>query len=226
MTKLFNLTLLAVLLVLAPFNLSAKTAIHPVDFTAQELKNIQGHYSTVYGYIYIQVHHKKVSTKVDGKYIQLIKKSDGRFYPKYKLLRLFPIHLGDMSFSLKNDHGKRQIVMHQINKKGKPGKVKVVAQKFNATAIPKLWKQRLGKYKATRLKGKSKIKKIRLAIKRGVLVAYINKLKSPYPLLAQSSDKLYSPSAGHNKDRPIHIATMPKQLSLKYGNNRLILKKL
>ena len=226
MKTLFNVTILSFILLLMPLELSAKAGLQAVEFSAQELKNIQGHYSTVYGYVYIQVNKKVVSTRIDGKYIQLIKKSDGRIYPRYKLLRLIPISLGKMSFSLKNDHGKNQIVMHEINKKGKPKKAQIVAQKFKPVAIPALWKQRLGKYNATLLKGKSKIRKIRLALKRGVLVAYINKLKSPYPLLALSPSKLYSPSAGHNKDQPIHIATLSKQLSLKYGKNSLLLKKL
>jgi len=211
-------TFLLLLLSFAP--LSAKTSLHPVNFSEQELKTIQGHYSTIYGYLYIQVNGKQVSTNFDGKYIQLVKKSNGHFYPRYKLLRLIPISLGSMSFSLSNNKGKKQILMHQHKK------TQIVAQKFTATVVPSLWKQRLGKYKATLLKGNSKIKKIRLAIKRGVLVAYINKITNPYPLLALSASKIFSPSAGHNNDQSISILANKKGLNLNYASNKLILKKL
>lgn len=211
-------TFLLLLLSFAP--LSAKTSLHPVNFSEQELKTIQGHYSTIYGYLYIQVNGKQVSTNFDGKYIQLVKKSNGHFYPRYKLLRLIPISLGSMSFSLSNNKGKKQILMHQHKK------TQIVAQKFTATVVPSLWKQRLGIYKATLLKGNSKIKKIRLAIKRGVLVAYINKITNPYPLLALSASKIFSPSAGHNNDQSISILANKKGLNLNYASNKLILKKL
>ncbi|MEE9445096.1 MAG: hypothetical protein V3V19_05475 [Cocleimonas sp.] len=212
------------LLLLFPLSLSAKASLHQVDFSPQELKIIQGHYSTIYGYLYIQVRGKQVSTNFDGKYIQLVKKSNGRFYPRYKLLKLIPISLGSMSFSLNNNinnnKGENQILMHQRNKK-----TQTVAQKFTASVVPNLWKQRLGKYKATLLKGDSKIKKIRLAIKRGVLVAYINKISNPYPLLALSASKIFSPSAGHNSDQPISILANKTGLNLNYADNKLILKK-
>ena len=207
-------------------NASAKSTLRQIDFTTNELKNIGGHYSTIYGYIYIQVNGKRVSTNVDGKNIQLIKKSDGRFYPRYKLLNLFPINLGDLSFSLMLNENKQQIRMYKKNNKNKKLTARIVAQKFEPKVVPPLWKSRLGKYKATLVKGKSKIKDIRLAIKRGVLVAFINKLKNPYPLLALSSSKLFSPSAGHNKERKINIGTKNKLLTLSYGTNNLLLTKL
>jgi len=214
------------LLLLTPFDLSAKAPLQQIEFTPQELKNIKGHYSTVYGYVYIQVNGKQVSTRVDDKFIRLYKKSDGRIYPKYKLLRIFPIDLGKMSFALKESNGKQQILMYAKTKKAGRDSIKIVAQKFKPIEIPKYWKSKLGKYKATLLKGKSSIKKIRLAEQRGVLVAYINKISSPYPLVALSATSLYSPSAGHNKSRQINIASVANKIMLKYGKNSLILKKL
>ena len=186
---------------------------------------IQGHYSTIVGYVYIQVKGSKVTTHIKGKLIELIKKSDGRIYPRYKLLKLFPIRLGNASFSIKPNKNKIQIAMYEPDKKNKTSTSKIVAQKFKPREIPALWKQRTGNYKATLIKGKSKIKKIKLAIKRGVLVAYINQLKNPYPLLALSPSQLFSPSAGHNRDQTIHIASLEQGLNLEYANNRLLLKR-
>lgn len=214
------------LLLLMPLATSAKTPLQVVNFTAKELQSLKGHYSTVYGYIYIHVSGRHVSTHIDGKYIELFKKSDGRIYPKYKLLKVFPIDIGDMSFSLKDRNNKHQIVMHKRDKKTKRIGLKVVAQKFNPVVIPPFWKSKLGKYKATLIKGKSKIKNIRLAVQKGVLVAFINKYKSPYPLLALSASKLYSPSAGHNKGLQIHITLAANKITLKYGKNNLILNKI
>lgn len=215
---------LLLFLLFAP-QLSFAKRIYPVEFTPLELKTIQGHYSTIAGYVFIQVKGKQVSTEINGKKIQLIKKSDGRIYPQYKLLRLFPISLGSATFSVKPHKNGTRIIMYQNDKKRKTKTVRIVAQKFNPLSIPKLWKQRLGHYKAVLVKGKSKIRKIRLAIKRGVLVAYINKLQSPYPLLALSTRQLFSPSAGHNKDQKITIASIKNKLSLKYGNNHLMLQR-
>jgi hypothetical protein len=225
LNPIFALVISAFLL-LIPLASSAKAPLQVVNFTAKELQSLKGHYSTVYGHIYIHVSGRHVSTNIDGKYIELFKKSDGHFYPKYKLLKIFPIDIGDMSFSLKDKNGKHQIVMYKKDKKSNKVNLHTVAQKFNPVVIPHFWKSKLGKYKATLLKGKSKIKNIRLAVKKGVLVAFINKYKSPYPLLALSSSKLYSPSAGHNKGRQIHIASVANKITLKYGNNSLILNKL
>ena len=228
MMKHLSLVLLLILLPIPGLSLAKQLQV--VDFTPQELKTIQGHYSTIAGYVFINVAGKQVNTEINGRQIQLIKKSDGRIYPQYKLLRLFPISLGSASFSLKSNKKAIQIVMHSKDKKHR-GKTaitettRVVAQKFTPLSIPQLWKQRLGAYKAVLIKGKSKIKKIRLAIKRGVLVAYINKLKSPYPLLALSANKLFSPTAGHNKDQKITIASLKNALRLSYGINQLMLTK-
>lgn len=215
------LTIIVILIIsLVPLKLSAYSSSHVTSFSKKELKTIQGHYSTIYGYLKINVKGRYVSTNFDGKHIQLMKKSNGHFYPKYKLLRIFPINLGDMSFSMKKIKGKNQILMHENNKR-----TKVVAQKFEATAVPKVWKQRLGKYKASLIKGRSKIKQIRLAIKNSVLVAYINKISNPYPLLALSGTKIYSPSAGHNSNQDISISSNKNRLNLIYGKNSLMLKK-
>ncbi|MEE9327265.1 MAG: hypothetical protein V3U71_08200 [Cocleimonas sp.] len=223
----FSLIISTVLmLLLLPLISVAKDPLQVVNFTAKELQNLKGHYSTVYGYVYIHVSGRHVSTNIDGKYIELFKKSDGHFYPKYKVLKLIPIDIGDMSFSLKDNKGKHQIVMHKKDKRTKKINVKTVAQKFNPVVIPAFWKTKLGKYKATLIKGKSKIKDIRLAVRKGVLVAFINKYKSPYPLLALSASKLYSPSAGHNKGRQIHIASSANKITLNYGKNSLMLNKL
>ena len=224
--KLSSLLFLFLISIGLSANTFAKAPLKQINFSASELQNIGGHYSTVYGYIYIQVNGKQVSTHVDGKYIQLIKKSDGRMYPRYKLLKLFPISLGDMSFSLMRNKGKQQIRMHYKDKHNKKPSTKIVAQKFTPTAVPSLWKTRLGKYKATLLKGKSKIRNIRLAMKRGVMVAFINKIQNPYPLLALSSSRLFSPSAGHNQDQKINIANNNKKMMLNYGKNSLLLNKL
>lgn len=212
-------------LLLVPLNLLAKSptssTLHYVNFTAEELKNIQGHYSTVYGYLHIRVNGKSVNTRYDGKYIQLIKKSDGHFYARYKFLWIFPVSIGKMSFTLKKTHkGKIQIVLHNKNKST------IVAQKFTATPIPAAWKKRLGNYKATNLKGNAKIYKVRLAIKNGVLVSYSNNLSSPYPLIAKSDTQLISPSAGHNSDRSIKISITKQAIILEYDNNKIRLTKL
>ncbi len=207
-------------LLLMPLNLSAKASLHYVNFTTEELKNIQGHYSTVYGYLYIRVRGKQVNTRYNGKYIQLIKKSDGHFYPRYKFLWVFPIQIGNMSFSLKrSSRGKTQIVMHKKNIS------RVVAQKFIAKPVPVAWKKRLGTYKATRIKGNANIKKVRLAIQNGVLVSFTNELTSPYPLVAKSDTQLTSPSAGHNNDRVIKISIAKHAIILGFESNKLKLIK-
>ena len=216
----YLLLVTTVYFLLVPLNLSAKTSLHYVNFTAEELNNIQGHYSTVYGYLHIRVKGKSVNTRYDGKYIQLLKKSDGHFYARYKFLWIFPINIGKMSFTLKKTaKGKIQVVMHENNRH------KVVAQKFVATPIPAAWKKRLGIYKATRLKGHSDIKKIRLAIQNGVLVSFSNNLNSPYPLIAKSNTQLVSPSAGHNYDRSIKISIAKQAIILEFDNNKIKLTK-
>jgi len=219
MKRITSLLSIGILFLIASFSVNAE-ALRAIHFSKEELSNIEGHYSTVYGYVYIQVRGRYVSTNIDGKHIQLIKKSNGRFYPKYKLLKVIPVNLGDMSFKLNNKKGKQQILMFEQNKSAK-----TVAQKFTPKQIPSLWKQRLGKYKATLVKGRSKIKQIRLAVKQGVLVAYINKISNPYPLLALSGNKIFSPSAGHNRKQSISISSRNKDLNLTYNNNNLILKK-
>lgn len=218
----FFLPLLMLLALLMPTHLSAKQPLKVVHFSAQELKDISGHYSTIYGYLYINVVGRYVSTNFDGKHIRLIKKSNGRFYPHYKFLGIFPIKVSDLSFSLKSKNGKRQIQMHNKGEKNS----QTVAQQFKATAIPQFWKQRLGRYKATLIKGDSDIKNIRLAIKSGVLVAYINKITKPYPLLASSASNLTSPSAGHNQSQAIKIVSSAKNITLQFDNNRLRLNKI
>ena len=205
---------------LLQFSVFASTASHQVPFSEQELKNIQGHYSTVEGYIFIRVKRKQVSTNYKGKYIQLIKKSDGHIYPIYRFLKIFPIDLGEFSFSLRVNQGKKQLLIHRNNKK-----TEVVAQQFKTKAIPKRWKERLGKYKTTLLKGKSRIKRIALRIKNGVLVAYINSDENPYPLLALSSSQIVTPATGYRKIQQINITFQPNKNTLMYGNNTLLVIK-
>jgi len=212
---------LAISLLFLSGTLSAKPSAIKTNFSAQELLAIQGHFSTIYGYMYIRVKDKSVGTKFDNKYFQLLKKTDGHFYPRYKLLRFIPISLGEMSFKVDEKKNKTQIIMFQPNKGSH-----VVAEKFTPKRIPPIWKKRLGNYKAKLIKGESTIKNIRLTIKNGILVAYINKLSNPYPLLAVSDSAIYSPSAGHNQDQPISIQANPKGLHLSYGANRLFLKKI
>ena len=209
-----------------PSTLLAETKPHRIHFTAQELESLQGHYSSIVGYVYINVKGKQVSTNINGKYIQLIKMSNGYIYANYKFLRIFPISLGDMRFTLKTFDNKQQIVMHRKDKKKRRRKTQIVAQKFSPVTVPPLWKKRLGKYKASLKKGKSNIRKIRLAIKNGILVAFINKIESPYPLLALSGTQLFSPSSGHNKDQTIKLSTNDETIHLAYGKNHLILEKL
>jgi len=207
---------------LLPLGLSAANAsLHHVNFTAAELKTIQGHYSTIYGHFFIRVNGNHVSTRYDGKHIQLIKKSNGHFYPRYKFLWVFPISIGNMSFTMKKSiRRKTQILMHQNNR------THIVAQKFISKPIPQTWKRRLGTYKATRLKGAANIRKVRLGIQNGALVAFINNLKSPYPLIIHSNTQLTSPSTGQNNDRTIRISVTKNSILLNYDNNRLELKKL
>ncbi len=219
--KSLPLSLMFFLLLFTTSDLLAKTPLHRTNFSATELRDLQGHYSTIYGHFYIRVNGKQVSTRYDGKYIELIKKSDGHFYPRYKFLWVFPINIGNMSFSLKKiNSGKIRILMHEKRK------IRTVAQKFYPKPIPSAWKHRLGSYQAKKIKGKSGIKKVRLALQQGILVAFINQLKSPYPLLANSNTQLTSPSAGHNHDRTIKISINKNVIVLEYENNKLALKKL
>lgn len=219
MQRIYLLSALFYFLVL-PMSAQAKTTLKPVDFTPAELHNIQGHFSSIYGHFYIKTQGKQVSTSYEGKYIQLIKKSDNHFYAQYKFLWVFPINLGDMSFSIrKNRNNKIQILVHQ----GKYSQV--VAQKFVSKPIPQAWKKRLGTYKAKRLAGNSNIKKVRLGIRQGALVAYINNLTSPYPLIAHSNSQLTSPSAGNNYDRIIRISSNKNSILLNYDKNKLELRR-
>jgi len=219
-TSLYS-AIFSVFILLFTSSLIAKPSIQKTDFTTQELEALQGHFSTIYGYMYIRANGKNVGTKFDNKYFQLVKKTDGHFYPQYKLLRFIPISLGKMSFKVERTADKTQIKMFQPNKKNR-----VVAQKFMPKQIPSVWKKRLGNYQTTVIKGSSKIKKIRLTVKNGILVAYINKLSNPYPLIALSDSHIYSPSAGHNQDQAISIKANSQGLQLNYGNNGLLLKKL
>jgi len=218
--KYLYLLITSFYLLLVPLDLSAKSTLHAVDFTAKELRDIQGHYSSIYGYLHVRVNGKSVNTRYDGKYIQLIKKSDGRFYARYKFLWIFPISIGKMSFSLKKTaKGKLQVIMH-TNKTQQ-----IVAQKFQARPIPAAWKKRLGNYKATNIKGNANIYKIRLAIQNGVLVSFTNNLNSPYPLIATSNTQLISPSAGHNNNRAINISINKQAILLQFEHNKIKLTK-
>ena len=200
-------------------------SLKATNFTSSELKGLAGHYSTIVGYVHVRVNGQKVHTRIKGKTIILTKKNNGRIYPTYKLLGLFPIKLGDVSFATKNNKNKHQVIMFS-KKKGKKESRMIAGEKFTPLAIPNVWKARLGSYKAKILTGKSGIKKIRLAIQNGVLVAFINKLKTPYPLLAKSNADLTSPSAGHNNDQPIKVTAVKKVLQLRYGSNSLVLTKI
>lgn len=205
---------------LFPINAVADPSPHRVNFAVAELKNIQGHYSSIYGHIYIRVKGKHVSTRYDGKYIELIKKSNGHFYPRYKFLWVFPINIGNISFSMKKIRsGKVRILMHEKNR------TKVIAQKFLSKPVPQAWKKRLGNYTATQLKGRGNIKKVRLGMQNSILVAFINGQKSPYPLIAHSNTQLISPSAGHNHERAIRISLTKDSILLNYENSKLELKK-
>lgn len=218
--KLLYSFIIPIFFLLAPTNLLANNSLHHVNFTTEELKNIQGHFSTVYGYLYIRVRGKQVNTHFDGKYIQLVKKSNGHFYPRYKFLWVFPISIGNMSFTLKKSHrGKIQVVMHEKNKHS------IVAQKFKVKPVPATWKKRLGTYKVIRLKGNTEIKKVRLAMLNGTLVSYTNNHVSPYPLFAKSNTQLISPSAGHNNERSIKISIKKHFIILEFENNKFRLIK-
>lgn len=217
----FYTLILSAFILLFTSSLLAKPSIQKANFSAKELEALQGHFSTIYGYMYIRANGKKVGTKFDNKYFQLVKKTDGHFYPQYKLLRFIPISLGKMSFQVESTENKTQIKMFQPNKN-----TRIVAQKFTPKAIPSLWKKRLGNYKASVIKGSSNIRQVRLTIKNGILVAYVNKLSNPYPLIARADSTIYSPSAGHNQDQAISIQANAQGMHLSYGNNRLFLKKL
>jgi len=199
---------------------TAKANKPVTHFTQAELQQFKGHYSTKFGYLFIKAHKKFASVTVDGKYIRLIKKADGRIYPQYKFLGLFPVNLGELSFSLATHRGKRQVVMY--SKKRKP---RTVGQQFISKPIPKNWLKRLGRYKAKSVAGNAKINAIRLDILNGVLVAYVNNIKYPYPLLATSNTNLYSPSAGHNSNQKIKVSTNKSKMYLEYGKNKLVLTK-
>ncbi|WP_299877772.1 hypothetical protein [uncultured Cocleimonas sp.] len=53
----------------------AKTTSAVAEFTQAELQQFKGHYSTKFGYLFIQAHKKYASVTVDGIFIRLIKKS-------------------------------------------------------------------------------------------------------------------------------------------------------
>lgn len=219
MKRIINFLSIFIFLSLVNLNINAAT-LNNTHFSKQELFDIQGHYSTIYGYIYIQVRGKYASTNFDGKHIRLVKHSNGRFYPKYKLLSFIPVPLGDMSFELKNNNGKQQILMHEKNKQAV-----VVAQKFQVKTIPNPWKKRLGNYKAKSIKGNTGIKHIKLHIHRGILLAYINKTKNPYPLVALSNNQLFSPSSGANQKQALTILEHGGKLKLNYKQSKLELTK-
>ena len=220
MNRLFLLSALISFLLLPLSTSVASASLRHVSFTPEELKTLPGHYSTIYGHLFIRVKGNHVSTSFDGKYIELIKKSNGHIYPRYKFLSIFPISLGKTSFTIKkNRHGKIQVLAHEKNR------TNIIAQKFFPKPIPQTWKKRLGTYKATLLKGNTYIKKVRLRIQNGTLVAFINKYNSPYPLIAHSDSQLSSPSAGHNNDRTIKISLTKNSIILSYDNNKLELKK-
>ncbi len=201
----------------APLAVSAK-GHSTVNFTQAELQRLKGHYSTKFGYLFIKAHKKFASVTVDGKFIRLIKKTDGRIYPQYKFLGLFPIKLGDMSFALRTRKGKKQVVMYSKKER----RSRIVGQQFASKPIPQNWKNKLGHYKAKRIHGKAKINTIRLGILNNVLVAYVNNMHYPYPLLATSETSLYSPSAGHNSKQDIKISTKSSnKLLLEYDQNTL-----
>ncbi len=135
-------SLLVITLIAIPLVSSAKNNKPFIQFTQTELQQFKGYYSTKFGYLFIKAHKQFASTTVDGKFIRLVKKADGRIYPQYRFLGLFPIKLTNLSFSLVTHKGKRQVMMH--SKKHRP---KTVGQQFQTNPIPNNWLKRLDRYK-------------------------------------------------------------------------------
>ncbi len=193
--------------------------LHKVDFSADELQQFSGHYSSVFGYIHVQANGNKLTTFADGKRIYLVKKSDGKIYPVYKLLEIFPLKLGDISLSIKAVEGKQRVVLYE------KGESHLIAEKFNNRPIPNSWKPLLGQYQAEVVKGKSTIKTVHLKQINGVLLASINHGTTHYPLISLSPTHVSLPDTGNKKSLTIQIEIKNKDLYLKYKDNEIILRK-
>ncbi len=168
-----------------------------IPFNSLDVKELQGHYSTAYGYFYVRPYKKHIITEADGKRIYLRKKEDGLIYPIYKLFGFIPLSKGDMAFSVKQKKGKQLVVVHTKNEKGKKAEYEI-GEKFMPVVISAQWKQRLGKYKL--LKNNKEIKSLTLTleIKNDVLVGIRSDDDTSYPLLPRSNMSAMVPgSEGH-----------------------------
>ena len=194
-------------------------SLHKVAFSADELQQLSGHYSSVFGYVHIQAKNKKLSTVVNGKHIHLVKKSDGKIYPFYNMVGLFPISIGGISLSFQTINGKQNVTLYKDNE------IHRVAKQFTVRAIPASWKALLGHYHASVVKGKPGIKTVHLKQLNGVLLASINQQKDYFPLVPLSATQAFLPDTGNEKSVNLTIRIKDQNLHLAYANNEVVLRK-
>ncbi len=167
-----------------------------IPFSFADAKQLQGHYSTAFGYFYVHIHNNQLITDIEGKRIYLRKKEDGLIYPIYKLFGFIPLSKGDMAFSVRQEKGKQRVFVH-TQKKGKKHEQEI-GEKFSSVDISTVWKQRIGKYKLLKKGEVIKGLTLKLEIKNKVLLGTRSDRNTTYPLLPHSDLSAIVPgSEGH-----------------------------
>lgn len=226
--RLFLSLLVVVLIItelLLPKAFASEQTLREVAFTEAELKQLVGHYSTVFGYIVVHSHKQRGVTQADGKRFYLIKKSDKHIYAVYRLLGLIPISNNKISFTLKQAQGRTVVVLHAHDKKGQPV-TEEVGEKFTPVPVSAVWRSRVRHYKVVSHSEKTELKTVRLRLKNHVLVAQINDDTREYPLLPRSDNSAYVPGLGEKQNQMLQLRTRNHAIQLLIGKNTMQLERL
>ena len=212
------LLLSCVSLFASPLVSKENTATKTPGFTAAELQQLRGHYSTSYGYYYVTSKNNVGITRSEGKRIYLIKHSDGRIYPVYKLLGFIPLKPSDTAFTLEQRRGRLMVIMHSIEK-GK-AVAEEIGEKFAPVKIGADWLRRTGRYKVRLVNGKSNLKTLHLKTKNHVFLASMNNDPTDYPFLpylkkikAAHTNSLYIP--GSDEGHLVELFTKQDKIMLR-----------
>lgn len=211
---IFYYKLSALFFLLISFSTPSYATNEAIKFTAQEIRQLTGHYSTSYGYFYIQSKKGIVTTVANGRRVYLQKREDGLIYPVYKLLGFIPFSKDNMAFSIKQARGKQLVMLHAVEK-GKKVQHEV-GEKFIPKPISAKWRQRLGRYKITFKNNKKITIKTQLTIKNGVLLGMLGD-DTLYPFLPRSDNSAIIPGSGEG--HLVELLAQKDKLYLRQRNN-------